>query len=157
MLSITALVVAQTIAGFDIKVENFTLDSGIAQVVLKVTNNTGKDARRVYIACTFLDKDQRAIDIGMALIDTLPAGAFAYEKGWNPNHRRGAVRILPDFSGRHLMDAPRRHHSPVKLIFGWSARLPAALAFLPCLREKRKLPERQSAHVGNAHQMCVPI
>jgi hypothetical protein len=84
MLSITALVVAQTIAGFDIKVENFTLDSGIAQVVLKVTNNTGKDARRVYIACTFLDKDQRAIDIGMALIDTLPAGAFAYEKAGIP-------------------------------------------------------------------------
>lgn len=67
-------------AGFDIQVDNFWLDGRIATVVMKVTNNTGKDASSIFIDCAFLDKDQKAIDIGRGLISQIPAGGYAYEK-----------------------------------------------------------------------------
>lgn len=67
-------------AGFDIQVDNFYVDGGIATVVMKVTNNTGADAKDVFVDCAFLDKEERAIEIGKALISTIAAGASAYEK-----------------------------------------------------------------------------
>ena len=67
-------------AGFDIQVDNFYVDGGIATVVMKVTNNTGKAADSVFIDCAFLDKEERAIEIGKALIPAIEAGEFVYDK-----------------------------------------------------------------------------
>ena len=67
-------------AGFDIQVDNFYVDGDIATVVMKVTNNTGEDAANVFIDCAFLDKEERAIDIGKALIPAIAAGRYAYDK-----------------------------------------------------------------------------
>ena len=67
-------------AGFDIQVDNFYVDGGIATVVMKVTNNTGLPAESVFIDCAFLDKDERAIEIGKALIPAIAAGGYAYDK-----------------------------------------------------------------------------
>lgn len=64
----------------DIQVDNFTLQNGIAEAVLKVSNNTGRDVSNVFIDCAFLDSDKRAIDIGKAMIPALPAGQYAYDK-----------------------------------------------------------------------------
>lgn len=71
-------------AGFDVDVENFTADRGIAEVVMKVTNNTGADARSVFVDCVFLDKNKRALDIGKALIPAIAAGDHAYDKARIP-------------------------------------------------------------------------
>lgn len=64
----------------DIQVDNFTVDRGIAELVLKVTNTTGADVTDVFIDCAFLDANMRAIDIGKALIQNIPAGGYAYDK-----------------------------------------------------------------------------
>jgi hypothetical protein len=67
-------------AGFDVDVENFTASNGIAEAVLKVTNNTGADARSVFVDCVFFDKNKRALDIGKALIPAIAAGDHAFDK-----------------------------------------------------------------------------
>lgn len=70
--------------GFDIQIDNFTAQRGIAEVVMRVTNNTGADARSVFIDCAFMDKDKRAIDIGKALIPAIRAGDYAFDKAMIP-------------------------------------------------------------------------
>ena len=67
-------------AGFDIQVDNFFVQDGIASAVMKVTNNTGAAAESVYIDCVFLDGERRAIEIGKALIPAIQAGGYAYDK-----------------------------------------------------------------------------
>lgn len=67
-------------AGFDIQVDNFYVRDGIATVVMKVANNTGRTANNVFIDCVFLDGDNRAIEIGKAMIPTIVIGGSAYDK-----------------------------------------------------------------------------
>lgn len=69
---------------FNIEVENFTAERGISTVVMKVTNMTGRDARQVFIDCVFLDGNQKAIDIGKALIPFIANGGSAYDKAAIP-------------------------------------------------------------------------
>lgn len=69
---------------FNIEVENFTADRGISTIVMKVTNMTGRDVRQVFIDCVFLDKDNKAIDIGKALIPSIANEASAYDKAAIP-------------------------------------------------------------------------
>ncbi|MDW9481875.1 hypothetical protein GOB57_24820 [Sinorhizobium meliloti] len=66
--------------GFQIDVENFIAERGISQAVMKITNKTGKDVRQVFIDCVFLDKDQKAIDIGKTLIGFIANDASVYDK-----------------------------------------------------------------------------
>jgi hypothetical protein len=80
---LSACTAAANAGGFDIQIDNFTAD-GIAEVVMKVTNNTGRDASNVFIDCVFMDKNQKAIDIGKALISSIPSGGHAYEKAAIP-------------------------------------------------------------------------
>lgn len=68
----------------DIQVDNFTAQRGISELVLKVTNNTGADVEGVQIDCAFLRSDGRAIDIGKALIPSIAAGDYAYDKAAIP-------------------------------------------------------------------------
>lgn len=79
-ISVALWPAASSAAGFNIQVDNFYVDGGIATTVMKVTNETGADARSVFIDCVFLDKDHKAIDIGKALISAIPAGGHAYDK-----------------------------------------------------------------------------
>lgn len=64
---------------FIVDVENFVADRGISKAVMKIENRTGRDAERIYIDCVFLDKDQKAIDIGKALIPFIRSGDAAYD------------------------------------------------------------------------------
>lgn len=64
----------------DIQIDNFTMQGNIAEVVMKVTNNTGRDVSNVFIDCAFLDSDKRAIDIGKAMIPAIATGGYAYDK-----------------------------------------------------------------------------
>lgn len=64
----------------DIRIDSFTADRGRSEVIVRVTNNTGADARSIFVDCTFMDTDKRAIDIGRALIPVLAAGDHAFEK-----------------------------------------------------------------------------
>ena len=73
-------VTSASAAGFDVQVDNFTATGGISSAVMKVTNNTGADAESVFIDCVFMSKDQKAIDIGKAVIAAIPAGGVAYDK-----------------------------------------------------------------------------
>lgn len=67
-------------ADLTIRMDNFTLDGGVAEVVLKVTNTAGRDLRNVIIDCAFLDKEQRAINTGSTIIPLLADGAYAFKK-----------------------------------------------------------------------------
>lgn len=69
---------------FDIRVDNFTAERGISQIVMTVTNRTPRDAERVYVECVFMTEDERAIDIGRELIPSIPAGGQALGKAAIP-------------------------------------------------------------------------
>lgn len=66
--------------GIDIQVDNFTVDRGISELVLKVTNNTAVEVGNVFIDCTFLTEEGRAIDIGKALIPSIPSKGYVFDK-----------------------------------------------------------------------------
>jgi hypothetical protein len=68
----------------DIQVDNFTADRGISELVLRVTNNTSKPVSDVFIDCTFMTEEERAIDIGKALISSIPAKGFVFDKAAIP-------------------------------------------------------------------------
>ena len=70
--------------GIDIDIQNFTAHRGIAKIVMKVTNGTDADISSVFIDCAFLDGNKRAIDIGKAMIPSLPSGQYAYEEASIP-------------------------------------------------------------------------
>lgn len=86
LLALALLTAAPAYArdAISIDVDNFTAERGISTLVLKVTNNTGKAVESVFIDCAFLTEDERAIDIGKALISNIPAGGYAYDKASIP-------------------------------------------------------------------------
>lgn len=79
-------------APFDIEIDNFTASRGISEVVMKVTNNTGRAVQSVFIDCVFFTADEKAIDIGKALIPAIPAGGVAYDKAAIP--RTDGVQLV---------------------------------------------------------------
>jgi len=68
----------------DIQVDNFTAQRGISELVLRITNNTGRDVKNVFIDCVFMTDDEKAIDIGKALIPSIKAGATKFDKAAIP-------------------------------------------------------------------------
>ncbi len=69
-----------TFAGdIEIDVQNFTASKGISDLVLKITNNTGKSLEMIFVDCAFLDKNKRALAIGKAIISNVDAGGYAYD------------------------------------------------------------------------------
>lgn len=77
LLAMVSPVVA---ADVDIRIDNFSSDEWMSRAVIKVTNNSGQNLTNVFIDCTFLDGEKRALDIGKVLIPSLAAGAYAYDK-----------------------------------------------------------------------------
>lgn len=83
---LTAVATALACAGawaaepIEIGIENFTAERGISTLILKVSNNTAAPLQTVFIDCAFLTEDERAIDIGKALVSNIPAGGYAYDK-----------------------------------------------------------------------------
>lgn len=66
--------------GIDIQVDNFTAQGGISEIVMKVLNNTDEAVTNVFIDCAFLRENGKAIDIGKALIPSIAAHSYAYDK-----------------------------------------------------------------------------
>lgn len=80
-------------AEIDIQVDNFTVQRGISEVVLRVTNNTGKALSSVFIDCVFMTEDERAIDIGKAMVPSMEIGATKFEKAAVPT-TEGVAKAL---------------------------------------------------------------
>ena len=73
--------VTPAVAGeIDIEVDNFTAERGISELVLRVINNTATEVSDVFIDCVFMTEDERAIDIGKALIPAIAAGGTKFDK-----------------------------------------------------------------------------
>lgn len=66
-------------ADIEIDVHNFTVEHGIARVVFYAKNRLGEEVTDVFIDCAFLDKDKRAIGIGRALVESIPAKGDAFD------------------------------------------------------------------------------
>lgn len=78
--AVGALASVANAADIDIQIDNFTSDGNIARVVMKVKNTSTKPYSNIFIDCTFLDANKKAIDIGKALISGIDANSYAYDK-----------------------------------------------------------------------------
>ena len=83
-LALAAAATPAMASGIVIEVDNFTADRGISQLVLRVTNTSGQDVSSVFIDCVFMTEEERAIDIGKALIPHIPAGGTKFDKASIP-------------------------------------------------------------------------
>lgn len=72
-------------AGIDFSYENFYYDPdfGRAKIILKVTNNTGRDLQMVIAECAFLDRNNRAIDKATLIGSNVAASEHAYVEAWS--------------------------------------------------------------------------
>jgi len=64
----------------EVKVDNFGTSNGISTAVFRVANNGQTDAKNVRVQCVFFDKEKKAVDIGLAVLDFIPKGTTAYGK-----------------------------------------------------------------------------
>lgn len=80
----TALIAPAWAADIEIEIDNFTANRGISELVLRVTNNSSREVTNVFIDCVFMTKDNRAIDIGKALINRIPPGGTKFDKAAIP-------------------------------------------------------------------------
>ncbi|MFN3549614.1 MAG: hypothetical protein ACK4U0_19175 [Mesorhizobium sp.] len=80
LLLLISTVAAAHAGEVEIKIENFRVDHGIAEAVMKVTNRTDQPASWLFVDCVFLDADQKAIDIGKEIIRNLPVDGVVYGK-----------------------------------------------------------------------------
>ena len=63
-----------------IDIDNFTADRGISTLILKITNNNSEGINSLFIDCTFMDENERAIDIGKSHVTNIRAGETVYDK-----------------------------------------------------------------------------
>lgn len=81
MIFASAILAASAASAADIQidVQNFTHERGIARAVMLVKNRSSKPAKDVFIDCAFLGEDKRAIGIGRAHLESIPANGDAYD------------------------------------------------------------------------------
>lgn len=71
--------------GVDMSYENFQKTStGSVEVVLKFTNNTGKNVSVVMADCAFLDANKKALTVVPVAAQNIPAGQYAYGHSYSP-------------------------------------------------------------------------
>ncbi len=63
----------------DVQAERVIPRPGTIKMIIKVTNNFPDKVSNVVVACTFLDRERRAVDIGYARIGDMEAHAHAYD------------------------------------------------------------------------------
>ncbi|MEN0087761.1 MAG: hypothetical protein AAF737_04920, partial [Pseudomonadota bacterium] len=70
-----------------VSVDNFTYQSEIAKLVLKLDNSNGRAIERMTVSCAFLDKGGRAVDVVLAMFRDINRGEIAYDT---------AAAVLPE-------------------------------------------------------------
>lgn len=82
--ALMAMVTPAVAVDIKIEIDNFTAVRGISELVLRVTNNSSQVVSDVFIDCVFMTEDERAIDIGKALISRIPPGGTKFDKAAIP-------------------------------------------------------------------------
>lgn len=77
-LLLTPLAEAASISQVAFEVQNFTKDDNFAELTIKVTNKGPGDLKHAFIECGFLDKSDKALDVGQAIASNLASGAAGY-------------------------------------------------------------------------------